>query len=83
MKGDGLLKCARHCHNKKRLCPEDSCRLWIDYPKEFNCCLIAIHENGAMTLREVGERIGLSFARIKQIETIALKKMKRNTLLTE
>jgi len=57
--------------------------LWIDFPTEYNCCLISIYENGNMTLREVGERIGVSFARIKQIETAALRKMRKNSLLSD
>ena len=30
-----------------------------------------------MTLREIGERLGISFARVKQIETVALNKVKK------
>lgn len=80
---DGLRACSRECMGKKVQCPNEDCRLWISYPAEYNCCLISIYENGSMTLREVGERIGLSFARIKQIETVALKKMKKHSLLAE
>ncbi len=83
MNCDGLRTCSRECLSKKKECKVKECRLWIDYPLEYNCCLISIHENGNMTLREVGERIGVSFARIKQIETEALIKMKRNRLLNE
>tara|TARA_Y100000310_G_scaffold342423_2_gene445626 strand:- start:440 stop:586 length:147 start_codon:yes stop_codon:yes gene_type:complete len=42
--------------------------------------LIAIYENGRMTLREVAERLGISFARVKQIETQALEKLKKRCL---
>jgi len=55
--------------------------MFIEFEQEYNCCLITIWENGPMTLRQIGERIGVSFARIKQIETKALKKMKKNKLL--
>jgi DNA-directed RNA polymerase sigma subunit (sigma70/sigma32) len=55
--------------------------MWINYPDEQNCCLISIYQNGTMTLREIGERIGVSFARIKQIETQAISKMKGNSLI--
>jgi len=55
--------------------------MWIDYPDEQNCCLISVYQNGTMTLREIGERIGVSFARIKQIETKAINKMKGNSLI--
>lgn len=83
MRGDGLSKCARTCMHKKSDCTQRSCRLWIDFPEEYNCSLVSIYENGPMTLRQIGDRIGLSFARIKQIESAALKKMKKNSLLCE
>ena len=78
---DGLRECARKCMNKKKQCKEKECRLWQDYPAEYNCTLISIHEHGSMTLREVAEREHLSFARIKQIETKALRKLKSLNLI--
>jgi hypothetical protein len=65
----------------KKTCTQKDCRLWIDFPDEQNCTLISVYENGSMTLREVAEREGLSFARIKQIETKALKKLKSLNLI--
>jgi hypothetical protein len=64
----------------KMACCERECRLWIDYKSEYNCTLISIYENGRMTLREVAERLGISFARVKQIETHALEKLKKRCL---
>ena len=83
MNSDGLRECSRECLSKKKCCKKKECRLWIDFPIEQNCCLISIHENGNMTLRQIGERIGVSFARIKQIETEALIKTRRNSLLND
>ena len=83
MNKDGLSTCARECVKKERDCKRRECRLWIDFPEERNCSLISIYENGPMTLRQIGDRIGLSFARIKQIETIALSKMRKHALLGE
>jgi DNA-directed RNA polymerase specialized sigma subunit len=83
MKGDGLRKCSVECMQNNKNCQEKACRLWIDFPEEKNCSLISIFENGPMTLRQVGDRIGVSFARIKQIETEALRKMRKNSLLIE
>ena len=77
---DGLLRCSRLCIQQKRPCQERDCRLWIDYKNEYNCTLISIYENGRMTLREVAERLGISFARVKQIETQALEKLKKRCL---
>ena len=83
MRTKGLRRCALTCMQKKKGCKAKECRLWIDYPEEQNCCLISIYENGNMTLRQVGERIGVSFARIKQIESEAIRKMKKNSLLSD
>ena len=80
---DGLRSCSRQCMQKQKPCTEKECRLFIDYKEEYNCDLISIYENGAMTLREVGERLGISFARVKQIESAALLKMKKKKILAE
>ena len=77
---DGLTICARRCMSQKENCQVRECRLWIDYKDEYNCCLISIYENERMTLRQVAERLGISFARVKQIETHALKRIKKYCL---
>jgi len=81
MKIDGLRECSRKCMRKKKSCQDTECRLWQDFPEEQNCTLISVYEHGSMTLREVAEREHLSFARIKQIETKALKKLKSLNLI--
>ena len=75
---DGLLTCAKECMKTKKNCDVADCRLWVEFDEDHNCCLISIHEHGAMTLREVAKRLGISFARVKQIETKALKRLKDN-----
>ena len=77
MNTDGLRGCSRKCMELNEACPIKDCRLWIDYPEEQNCTLISIYINGNMTLRQIADRSGISFARVKQIETKALEKMKR------
>ena len=79
---DGLRECARKCMKRKKQCKQVDCRLWQDYPDEYNCTLISVYEHGSMTLREVAEREHQSFARIKQIETKALKKLKSLNLIS-
>ena len=81
MKEDGLRECSRKCMKRKKQCKETKCRLWQDYPEEYNCTLISDFEHGPMTLREVADREHLSFARIKQIESKALKKLKSLNLI--
>ena len=77
MKIDGLRPCSRKCQELQESCPHQECRMWINYEEEFNCALVSIYENGTLTLRQVGERLGISFARVKQIEQKALLKMRR------
>ena len=80
MTKDGVNKCARQCILSKTACTNGGCRHFIDYPDEYNCVLVTVYEHGNLTLREVAERIGVSFARIKQIETKALAKLKKSDL---
>lgn len=80
MTKDGLNICARKCLANKTMCSQQGCRHFIDYPKEYNCVLVTVYENGCLTLREVAERLGVSFARIKQIESKALEKLKKSDL---
>ena len=81
MKGNGMLRCSMKCRELNVGCPVKECRHWIDYKEEHNCSLISIYENGPMTLRQIAERLHLSFARIKQIETKALMKIKKRAFL--
>lgn len=77
MNFDGLRPCSRKCIKLDTECPVKECRMWIDYPEEKNCTLISVNENDSMTLRLIGERLGISFARVKQIEQKALAKIRR------
>jgi|TARA_A100001015_G_scaffold319119_1_gene441059 DNA-directed RNA polymerase sigma subunit (sigma70/sigma32) len=79
MKDDGLTQCARKCLKEDKTCKESGCRKWIDFEEDNNCCLISIRNKGGdgLTLMETGERIGLSFVRVRQIEQQALKKLSK------
>tara|TARA_R100001510_G_C7526458_1_gene119744 strand:- start:329 stop:598 length:270 start_codon:yes stop_codon:yes gene_type:complete len=71
------MKCYKQCESANKSCKEKGCRLWIDYENDLNCTMVAVnnHPEGNMTLREVADRIGVSFVRIKQIEEKALNKL--------
>tara|TARA_R100000664_G_C2669712_1_gene82283 strand:- start:299 stop:538 length:240 start_codon:yes stop_codon:yes gene_type:complete len=73
------MKCLEVCQELECACPVKECRSWIDYEEDYNCIHEAISKHGAMTLREVADRMGVSFVRIKQIEEKALKKMSKRT----
>ena len=76
---DCLTDCARRCLDGDTSCTETTCRKWIDYEEDLNCCLISIRNNGGdgLTLMETGKRIGLSFVRIRQIEKRAIEKLSK------
>jgi len=49
----------------------------MEYSEDLNCSLICINEHGAMTLKEVSKRIGVSYVRVKQIQDAAIKKINK------
>tara|TARA_Y100000034_G_scaffold78058_1_gene93823 strand:- start:1183 stop:1425 length:243 start_codon:yes stop_codon:yes gene_type:complete len=70
-----MKQCVEICIKNNYKCPLKKCKHWIKYKEDLNCTLIAVEKNGPMTLREVAERLGVSFVRIKQIQDRALKKI--------
>ena len=68
-----MRKCLQTCKELKIVCPVEECRYWVSYPKDTNCIFESISQNGNMTLREVADRLKISFVRVKQIEDKALK----------
>ena len=74
------MKCIR---KTKEDCPckEKGCRYWIDYKEDNNCSLITVDKHGRITLREVAERLGVSYVRIKQIEDKAILKLKKENFV--
>jgi hypothetical protein len=72
-----MKKCSEACVKCEVSCPVKDCRYWIDYEEDSNCTLIAVKKNGAMTLRQISDRIGVSFVRVKQIEDKLKEKLKR------
>ncbi len=73
-----MRECSTKCMDTTTPCKEKECKHWLDYKKEYNCGLISIYINGPMTLRQIAERMGISYARVKQIETSALKKIRKH-----
>ena len=78
-----MKSCSKECIINKKCCNKSECRHHINYKEDLNCCLIAIAKRGNMTLSEVGERLGISYVRVKQIETVALNKLQKKRLLSE
>lgn len=78
MTKDELLVCAQQCLKDKECCEAEKCRFNINFEREYNCCLISVYLNGPLSLRQVAEREGISFSRVKQIENQTLFKLKKN-----
>ena len=72
--------CSKACLRCDVSCPVNDCRQWIDYEEDHNCAAIAVGKNGSMSLREIAERMQVSFVRIKQIEDKALIKLKKGLM---
>ena len=70
--------------NDEECCSDRNCiseRCWIDYPEDDNCIYNSIEKHGAMTLEEVGKRLGISFVRVRQIEQAAMEKLRKRIML--
>ena len=72
-----MRECAKRCEELDTSCPCEDCRLWIDHDEDLNCTLHAVKNNhtGELTLREVADRMGISFVRVKQIQDQAARKV--------
>ena len=70
-----MKQCSMTCMKDDYKCPLKECKHWIDYGEDLNCSLIAIEKNGPMTLREVADRLKISFVRVKQIQDCAMAKL--------
>ena len=70
-----MRKCQTGVLLRQKPCEECKCRMWLDYEEDLNCTLIAVDKHGPMTLREAGDRLGISFVRVKQLQEVALTKL--------
>lgn len=75
--GSEYKSCTSACKGLEVSCPNEDCRMWIDYEEDLNCTNIAVERHGDMTLREIAKREGVSFVRIKQIEDAAKVKLRK------
>tara|TARA_A100001391_G_scaffold181133_1_gene146918 strand:+ start:491 stop:724 length:234 start_codon:yes stop_codon:yes gene_type:complete len=73
-----MRKCLETCKKLNVACPIEECRYWIKYEKDLNCVFESVNINGPMTLRECGDRLGLSYVRVKQIEDKILRNIKKH-----
>lgn len=76
-----MIDCKKVLDEESDICPCKECKLWIDYKEDCNCINVSVKKHGQLTLQQVGERMGVSHVRIKQIQDNALKKLKIKTSL--
>ena len=72
-----MKKCAKDALESDSICNKQECRLWLNYSKDLNCTAISIKKHGRLGLKEVGERLAISYVRGSQIEKEAFKKLKK------
>ena len=73
-----MKKCLQDCVKNNTECMNKDCRVWIDYEKDLNCCLLSIKKHGDLTLDETAKRLKLSIVRIKQLQDRAIQKLQKN-----
>jgi hypothetical protein len=65
-------------------CDQAQCRNWMDFEGDLNCAMVCARKYPAgLSLREVADRMGVSFPRISQIEHGAFKKLKGMGIIKE
>jgi hypothetical protein len=72
-----MRECAKKCWLAREGCEQSDCRLYIEFPEDHNCTLIASAKHGPMTLEEIGKRHHISTVRAKQILDATLLKLKK------
>jgi hypothetical protein len=72
-----MKKCSQKCIDLDTECPNVDCRYWVEHQNSLNCTFIAIEKHGEMDLRSVGDIMGVSFVRIKQIQDKAVQKVNK------
>ena len=71
-----MRSCCNCCVVNDVECPIKECQHWMDHEEDLNCSLIAVEKYGPMTLREIADRLDISFVRVKQIQDKALTKLR-------
>ena len=70
-----MRDCMLKCINEEKPCEQKECRQWLEYDEDLNCTLVTVEKHGALTLREIADRMKISFVRVKQIQDQAVRKL--------
>lgn len=71
--------CLEGGQNEARPCRWKDCYYYLKHEKAS--CVLDIADEGGITLEEVSEVMGVTRERIRQIETLALKKLARKGII--
>lgn len=63
--------------NSSRPCQWTSCKHYLDAADGKASCVLDVADQGGATLDEVGGYLGVTRERVRQIETIALRKLSK------
>jgi len=76
--------CYGVCEKYDVACDQNSCRRWINFEEDLNCSILCArkHDTG-LTLRDVSDRMGVTFVRVQQIEKAALAKLKKKSIFKD
>ncbi len=72
----GMPSTRGECQNRRRPCPYTSCAMHLGFDGTETCTL-DVADRGGVALAEVGEAMGISRERARQIEESALRKLRK------
>ncbi len=76
------MECLDNTIKENFPCLKNKCRHWINFASELNCIHISIMKYKTLTFEQIGDRLDLTPARIKQIEQETFAKLsKRSSFL--
>jgi len=79
MVGDSI--CYNFFERTKGTCDREKCRHWMKYEADSNCSVVCANKNPhGLTLRDVADRLEISFPRVKQIQDKAMEKAAKRGL---
>lgn len=74
------MKCFDYHKKNNSICVNKTCRYWLKFEKNKNCCIISSKSESKFTLEDIGNLFKVTRMRICQIEKQAIKKIRELVL---